>query len=741
MRKVEIWNDSWRFVKQAAGFKEAACMAGEEICLPHTWNAKDGQDGGNDYYRGTCYYVKEFAAPFLEPGEKAYLEFRGVNSTADVYINDVLIGHHDGGYSTFRVNITSRLKDKNVLTVAVDNSPNRKVYPQKADFTFYGGIYRDVYLIRVPEVHFDLDYFGGSALEVTPVMENGNARVKIQAHVTGTPDEVRVMIDGEGEAAANRRWQNYRAVLSIPDAHLWNGVKDPYLYTARAVLYKNGEAVDEVSTRFGCRSFSFDPEKGFFLNGVSYPLHGVSRHQDRAGVGNALTPEMHRQDMEIIAGMGANTIRLAHYQHDQLFYDLCDEYGMVVWAEIPYISEHMPDGRDNTISQMTELVLQNYNHPSIVCWGLSNEISITGVTADLLENHRLLNGLVHKLDETRPTAMAHAFMLDPGEELASLPDISSYNLYYGWYVGELSDNDEWFDDFHARYPDRIIGLSEYGADACPKWQTSSPERSDYTEQYQCVYHEHMLELFRKRPYIWATHLWNMFDFGADGRDEGGEHGLNQKGLVTIDRKLKKDAYYLYKAYWSEEAFVHICGSRYVDRAEEVTEVKVYSNQSRVALYSNGVLVEEKEGDKIFLFRVPLGSEQELEARAGDLVDSIRIRKVEQPNQDYMLAGGSVHNWFDEPGMEIREGYFSIMDSMEDICSVPAGAAMIGKMMETARAARGDVAQNVKMSESMQRMMNRMSVEKMIKQAGGSIPREMVIQLNQALCRIPKPKKG
>ena len=740
MRKVEIWNDSWRFVKQAAGFREAACLPGEEICLPHTWNAKDGQDGGNDYYRGTCYYVKEFTAPSLEPGEKAYLEFRGVNATADVYINDVLIGHHDGGYSTFRVNITSRLKDRNIVTVAVDNSPNRKVYPQKADFTFYGGIYRDVYLIRVPEVHFDLDYFGGSGLEVTPVVENKNALVTICAHVTGTPDEVRVMIDGEGETIANPRWQSYKAALRIPDAHLWNGVKDPYLYTARAVLYKNGEAVDEVSARFGCRNFSFDPEKGFFLNGESYPLHGVSRHQDHAGVGNALTPDMHREDMEIIAGMGANTIRLAHYQHDQLFYDLCDEYGMVVWAEIPYISEHMPEGKDNTIGQMTELVVQNYNHPSIVCWGLSNEISITGVTADLLDNHRILNGLVHKLDETRPTAMAHAFMLDPGEELASLPDISSYNLYYGWYVGELSDNDEWFDDFHAKYPDRIIGLSEYGADACPKWQTSNPERSDYTEQYQCVYHEHMLELFRKRPYIWATHLWNMFDFGADGRDEGGEHGLNQKGLVTIDRKLKKDAYYLYKAYWSEEAFVHICGRRYVDRAEEITEVKVYSNQNRVALYSNGVLVQEKEGDKIFLFRVPLGTEQELTARAGDLVDSIKVRKVDQPNKDYMLSGGSIHNWFDDPGMEIKEGYFSIMDSMEDICSVPEGAALIGKMMETARAARGDVAKNVKMNESMQRMMNRMSVEKMIKQAGGSIPKEMVIQLNQALCQIPKPKK-
>lgn len=343
MRKVEKWNDSWRFVKNAPGYQEAEGLRGEDITLPHTWNAVDGQDGGNDYYRGTCYYVKDFEKPELEPGEKVYLEFRGVNASADVYANGVLIGHHDGGYSTFRVNITSCLQEKNTLVVAADNSYNRKVYPQKADFTFYGGIYRDVYMIRVPEVHFDLDYFGGSGIEVTSAVEDGNAMVTVRAYVSGTPDEVRISIDGIGEAAGVKKLQQYRAGIPIEKAHLWNGVKDPYLYTARAVLYKNGRAVDEISARFGCRTFSFDSEKGFFLNGVSYPLHGVSRHQDHAGVGNALTPAMHREDMELIADMGANTIRLAHYQHDQLFYDLCDEYGMVVWAEIPYISEHMPE--------------------------------------------------------------------------------------------------------------------------------------------------------------------------------------------------------------------------------------------------------------------------------------------------------------------------------------------------------------------------------------------------------------
>lgn len=744
MRRIQSLNNNWKFVKNVnAGESADRAMAavsapGEGIDLPHTWNAVDGQDGGNDYYRGKCYYVRSLKKPEITDNEQVYLEFRGVSSSAEVFVNGKLLCQHDGGYSTFRVNLTDELEEDNTIVVSADNTPNDTVYPQRADFTFYGGIYRDVYMVIVPSSHFDLDWHGAPGIKVTPKVEGNHAFVLVETFVTGSADAVRITIEGVGTCECEVQDQKGVLSMEIPDVHLWDGRKDPYLYTARAELIVKGVVTDEISARFGCRTYSFDPEKGFFLNGQSYPLRGVSRHQDRRGAGNALTREMHREDMELIAEVGANTIRLAHYQHDQYFYDLCDEYGMVVWAEIPYITEHMPGGRANTISQLTELIAQNYNHPSIICWGLSNEITVSGNSDDLIENHHLLNDLAHRMDSTRPTAMAHAFLLDMDDSLVTLPDISSYNLYYGWYVGELSDNDEWFDEYHRKYPQRIIGLSEYGADACPKFQAEHPERSDYTEAYQCVYHEHLLKMFEERPYIWATHCWNMFDFAADGRDEGGEHGINQKGLVTFDRRHKKDAFYLYKAYLSDEPFVHICGRNYVNRCGETTEVKVYSNLPEVSLYDNGELLETKSGNRIFTFTLSLSGKHEITAKAGTCSDSISICKVNAADESYVLEGRNVKNWFDEPGMEIREGYFSIKDTMGDIKKSPAGAALIQRMMKTATESRGDVAKNVQPNAQMQKMMDRMSIEALIKQAAGAITAEMTVQLNQALCQIKKP---
>ena len=440
----------------------------------------------------------------------------------------------------------------------------------------------------------------------------------------------------------------------------------------------------------------------------------------------------------LLLEMGANTMRLAHYQHAQHFYDLCDEHGLVVWAEIPYITQHMENGRANTLSQMTELVVQNYNHPSVVCWGLSNEITASGgVTEDMKDNHRKLNELCHRLDPTRPTAMAHAFMLDMDDPFVTASDIRSYNLYYGWYLGELPQNDEWFDEFHRKHPDTVIGLSEYGADANPAYQNGAPEKGDWSEPYQCVYHEHLLKMWEARPYIWAMHCWNMFDFAADGRDEGGKPGQNQKGLVTFDRKTKKDAFYLYKAYLSDEPFVHVCGRRYADRAEDVTEVKVYSNQPRVALFVDGRAVSEQEGTRAFRFEVPLTGEHTIEARCGGLSDAITVRRVERPNPAYRAAGGEVVNWFDRPDEVARAGYYSVLDTMEDIKKSPAGAAMIARIMAQVTASYGDVARRVTLPEAVQRQMDKMPLDKLLRQAGKAVTPAMVKQLNAALNQIPR----
>ena len=606
------------------------------VDLPHTWNARDGQDGGNDYWRGTCIYRTHFAAPqFNTASHQVWIQFDGVNASAHVVLNGSPVCNHDGGYSTFRANITELLRDENELTVEVDNSKNDRVYPQKADFTFYGGIYRDVSLMVVSKNHFTLDYFGGPGIRITPTVQGTDASVQVTTWHDGEGEVSIELLDAAGNTVATGKGPDI--TLTIFNAHLWNGVKDPYLYSCKARLVVNGTVEDETTTRFGVRSFKVDPKKGFFLNGKSYPLHGVSRHQDRKGLGNAIAREMHDEDMALIKEIGANTIRLAHYQHDQYFYDLCDEVGMVVWAEIPYISEHMPNGRENTISQMKELIIQNYNHPCIVCWGVSNEITIsTKDKKDMLDNHRQLNDLCHEMDKTRLTTLACYAMCGPFNRSAHITDMVSWNLYLGWYVPGFILNDLWMGFFHLCFPNRPFGYSEYGAEGMPNLHSAHPHRGDHTEEYQAKYHEYMLRCFKRHPWMWATHVWNMFDFAADARDQGGEPGMNHKGLVTFDRKTKKDSFYLYKAWWSDEAFVHICSKRFVERTGSTATVKVYSNQSTVALYVNGNKVGEQTGEHVFTFKVPLNGELHIQAVAGDRTDESVIRHVDTPNPEYKL---------------------------------------------------------------------------------------------------------
>ena len=606
------------------------------VDLPHTWNARDGQDGGNDYWRGTCIYRTHFAAPqFNTASHQVWIQFDGVNASAHVVLNGSPVCNHDGGYSTFRANITELLRDENELTVEVDNSKNDRVYPQKADFTFYGGIYRDVSLMVVSKNHFTLDYFGGPGIRITPTVQGADASVQVTTWHDGEGEVSIELLDAAGNTVATGKGPDI--TLTIFNAHLWNGVKDPYLYSCKARLVVNGTVEDETTTRFGVRSFKVDPKKGFFLNGKSYPLHGVSRHQDRKGLGNAITREMHDEDMALIKEIGANTIRLAHYQHDQYFYDLCDEVGMVVWAEIPYISEHMPNGRENAISQMKELIIQNYNHPCIVCWGVSNEITIsTKDKKDMLDNHRQLNDLCHEMDKTRLTTLACYAMCGPFNRSAHITDMVSWNLYLGWYVPGFILNDLWMGFFHLCFPNRPFGYSEYGAEGMPNLHSTHPHRGDHTEEYQAKYHEYMLRCFKRHPWMWATHVWNMFDFAADARDQGGEPGMNHKGLVTFDRKTKKDSFYLYKAWWSDEAFVHICSKRFVERTGSTATVKVYSNQSTVALYVNGNKVGEQTGEHVFTFKVPLNGELHIQAVAGDRTDESVICHVDTPNPEYKL---------------------------------------------------------------------------------------------------------
>ncbi len=733
MRKIISLNEDWIFTQKGESKK---------VNLPHTWNAQDGQDGGNDYYRGTCVYSRVLERPAMDAGTRVFLEICGAAMSARVSLNGEELASHEGGYSAFRVELTQCMRDRNDLAISVDNGDNDLIYPQKADFTFYGGLYRDVNLILVPETHFELSYCGAPGIKVTPEvdLEKGCAQVMVETWQAGQGDVV-VSISGQENDAPFMSQQvtpqrNHAiARFVIENVHLWDGVEDPYLYKATATL----DSGDQVSARFGCRHYEISAEKGFLLNGRSYPLRGVSRHQDVKGAGSALTLEHHKRDMAIVRELGANTLRLAHYQHAQEFYDLCDENGILVWAEIPYITMHMKNGRANTLRQMEELVAQCYNHPSIMVWGLSNEITAaSAVDEDLLENHRLLNDLCHKMDGTRPTTMANVFMLETDSPILDIPDVNSYNLYFGWYLGELEQNEEFFDEFHRKYPHRAIGFSEYGADANPRYQNSNPERGDYSESYQAVYHEHMLEMIEERPWLWATHVWNLFDFAADGRDEGGKHGENQKGLVTFDRQVRKDAFYLYKAAWNREPMVHICGSRYVDRAEEVTEVKVYSNAEQVALLVDGRPFDSMEGHRVFRFSVPIYGEHVIEARAAGVSHSIRVRRVETENPEYVFVKKQqVVNWFDQDAFDPE--CFSISDTLAELQANPQAGAVVEKLMAKASASRGDVAQSVKDNPALQRMMGRMTLISLLKQAG-NIEEESIRQLNRVLQGIRKTEQ-
>ena len=649
MRTIISLNRKWAFRKGIDAPPAVLCPEWDFVNLPHTWNGIDGQDGGADFWRGTACYVKELPRAELPQGERYLLDFPAANASADVYVNGRHLYHHDGGYSDFKVDITDALEDQNLICVLADNSRSDRVYPQNADFTFYGGLYRGVNLIAVPTAHIDTETDGFPGLHVTPELNGDRANVKIETKVINGNDALTLryaILDAEGKTAAETETKEMEVALTLNPVHRWHGKKDPYLYTAKVTLLKGEKELDSVSARFGCREYSIDPEKGFFLNGESYPLRGVCRHQDRPVIGNALLPCHHEEDIALILEVGANTIRLAHYQQAQYMYDLCDEKGLVIWAEIPYISAHMENGRENTITQMRELITQNYNHASIVVWGLSNEITMmTPTNDDMLENHHILNDLAHQMDATRPTVMACVSMCSIDDPIVSIPDVISYNLYFGWYGGRPDMTGPWLDEFHTKYPETPIGISEYGAEAL-NWHTAKPHQGDYSEEYQAYYHEEHIKQLFTRPYIWATHVWNMFDFAADGRNEGGENGMNHKGLVTFDRKYKKDAFYAYKSWLSDEPFVHICGKRYVDRTENPSCITVYSNQPEVELFANGVSLGKKTvEDHFFRFDVPNGGETKLVAVAGDCQDESLLRRVEEPNPAYLLKKeGSVLSW-------------------------------------------------------------------------------------------------
>lgn len=660
MRKITNINQDWIFTKDGVT---------ETVSLPHTWNNLDGQGAAESYDRGR--YVYEKSIPYFNG--RVYLEINGANTVVEVFVNGIYIGSHENGYAMFRFEITDFIKEdeENTIRIIVDNSANEFLYPEMADFTFYGGIYRDVNIIsEVAKSHFALLDMSLCGMYITP---KADGRVFVKSLIEGSTKDLTkefVITDAQGNEVAKREVAaDVDAVkLFIEEPVLWNGMKNPYLYTMTAKLKKDGEVIDEVSDRFGVRELYFDSEEGFFLNGEHVKMKGVSRHQDWEGLGNALTIDEHKKDIELIKEIGANSIRLAHYQHDEKFYDLCDETGFLVWAEIPVISRFSKKKQEQAKFMLEELIRQNYNHPSIFCWSVANEISIGGAGSGVNEGIKELNSIAHQLDSTRPTATAQVTFSSINSKLNDIPDILGYNQYFGWYVQTVEQIDKWLDDFHAKKPHIKLCISEYGAEGMTNLHSASPTQGDYTEEYQAYYHEHYVKALTERKWLWGSYVWNMFDFGSAIRNEGGVRGRNNKGLVTFDRKIKKDAFYVYKAHWSDEKFVHIAGERFVDRPTGAQKIKVYSNCDKVTLTVNGEAAE-LEGDKIFVFDAIINEgENFITAKSGKCSHKIVINGTDTENPDYLLPEGCqsfVRNWFTS-SEDINPDNLSLNDSLGDI---------------------------------------------------------------------------
>ena len=746
MREIISLNENWTL-----SFPKGD-HATEQVNLPHTWNAVDGNDGNGSYLRTTGVYTRTFTAP-QQPreGGRTYVEVLAAALNSTVKVNGQVATTHEGGFSIFRADVTDLCHEgENELTIEVSNEDTPSMYPSSADFTFYGGLYRGVNLISVPDAHFDLDYYGGPGMMVTPVpTEDGGANFTIKSFVTNPADDLTVMYSiedcfGREVASAVRGSADTEVTIYVPDAQLWS-MDEPNLYTVVATLQRNNEEVDEIAANVGVRSFKVTPDEGFSINGVPTPLRGVSRHQDRVFEGTALTAEEHYDDAMLIKELGANTIRLAHYQHSQDFYDACDEIGFAVWAEIPFISvfKKGEGAHKHVMEEMKELIIQNYNHPSIMFWGISNEILIGGISQELVDTHHDLEKLCKELDPTRLTTIAHVSTTPVNGPMHHITDLESYNHYFGWYGGKMEQNGPWLDQFHAEHPDICIGISEYGCEGIINWHSNTPQCKDYTEEYQALYHEHMAQVFEDRPWVWASHVWNMFDFGCAARNEGGVSGRNNKGLITMDRKTKKDSYFVYQAYWTQTPMVHIAGRRHAQRAGETTEIKVYSNQDTVVLYVNGKEVGQQTAHRVFKFNVALNDGfNTIVAVAGDVKDSITLEKVAEEPGYYTLPEFNerqegVANWFKQIGsmdltapMEFPEGYYSVKDTMEDLAKNEEALALAAKAVKLAT--NFDIKPGVGMWD----MMKKMTPEAMSNMISG-MPEGFIESLNAQLIKVKK----
>ncbi|MDH8702222.1 hypothetical protein M2138_001582 [Dysgonomonadaceae bacterium PH5-43] len=638
--KINIGTD-WKFktkiLTNAPATEDYDDSSWSSVSIPHTWNALDAQDGGSaqnnnsgsGYLQTTSWYRKTLKWNQEYEGKKIYLDFLGANIQAEVYINGVSVGIHKGGYTAFRFDITNNLKEgDNIIAVKVDNDNNgsklQDIAPISGDFSFYGGIYRKIHIVVVNPVHVDLMDKASSGLYLTTTnVSNTSANLEVRAKVVNESNEpktvnlkavfkhpdtfnaidevpkpvfdvatmtkngevIETLNDDNIVIPANSSYE-FKKQITVSNPRLWNGLEDPYRYLVDFTVSEGNSVIDAVSEYVGFRYFSAN-QNGFYLNGKLYPLRGICRHQDWEGLGNAITETEHNIDFGMMYDIGANTVRLAHYPQDPYMYDLCDRYGIVVWAEIPFVDHIGNNANFETVTrqQLEEMIKQQYNRPSILMWGLQNEVK-SSYDAKMIPMMQGLHDLAYSIDPTRLTVQA----TNQGTARNWKSDLIGWNIYHGWYqdgsLGGFMDG--------CRNKTVPEGMAEYGAGANVNHheigRTTRPQHDGdwHPEEWQNYVHEAAAKSIATRNYIWGTYIWNMFEFGSDWRDEGERPGVNDKGLVTFDRSIKKDSYYLYRANWSKDPFSYISSRRFNERDVDDTPVTIYSNCESVELFLNGV---------------------------------------------------------------------------------------------------------------------------------------------------------
>ena len=658
--------EDWKFGvgngAETIGFDDSAW---EKVTVPHTWNGIDAQDGNNNYLRTAKWYRKSISWQSSFEGKRLYVEFTGANTKTDLYVNGVHVFldeeagtyTHRGGYTAFRYDITDYVKEgENLLAVKVDNSKDQAIAPISGDFNIYGGIYRPVYLVVVNEVHVDLENNGSSGLFLTtPNVRSKHrpenlGRVNVRADIVNDSDEeqtvtITAKIIGDNAPESIKKTvtiksgekYEFNQDMMVNDPHLWKGISYAegadnsdvgYRYTVEVTVRKNGIVIDKVEDKVGFRYFWIDKEEGFYLNGEKHPLRGVCRHQFKRTIGSALTYKDHDEDMKLIKEMGANTIRLSHYPHADYFYELCDENGIVTWSEIPFVNQlgTSEEFDEVTKEQLVEMIRQQYNRPSICFWGLENEVGNGPSSNSYMNMKRLvneLNALALEEDSTgRYTTQAinQDYSMNQNNDNAYSDysnntgwnsDIMAWNIYPGWY-GNFSGTFYDVMEYKKSKDSRPMAVSEYGWGANVNQHEAYPALNKggltpygwwHPEEYQNLMHEEALEYINTHDYLWGTFIWSMFDFAVDSRNEGMQPGLNDKGLVTNDRQIKKDSFYLYKANWNkQDTFVYITSRRWNERDNSETYIKVYSNCDEVELFNQNVSLGKMEfkGNGVFL---------------------------------------------------------------------------------------------------------------------------------------------